>query len=136
MKCSLQDTYKIAGELSQQNEYRIFALYGEVGAGKTTFSKEFIKSLGYQGIVSSPTFNIFFQYPLACGRIIYHFDCYRMNNSQDLVDLGIQDILDDPNNIVLIEWPDMIERILIEYKCLNVSFTHIDLEFRGIDYVL
>ena len=133
---SLQETQKLAEKFSQSNQFRIFALKGEVGVGKTTFSQKFIQSLGYEGIISSPTFNIFFQYPISNNRFVYHFDCYRLNGIEDVLDIGLEEILSYENNIVLIEWPEIIQDILDKHDYLMINFEHIDEEHRKIIYEL
>jgi tRNA threonylcarbamoyladenosine biosynthesis protein TsaE len=96
-------------------ERKKIALYGEMGAGKTTFTKEFCQQLGVVGNTASPTFSLINQYSYtdlngkSC--LIHHLDLYRLNNIQEAFDIGIEDVLYD-NNFCLIEWPQLIEPIL------------------------
>lgn len=85
------------------------ALYGELGAGKTTFVQGLAKGLGVKGSVNSPTFVMVKPY----GRLV-HVDLYRVKSVQDAESTGLRDYLGSPNHIVVIEWPEKIEEILPE----------------------
>jgi tRNA threonylcarbamoyladenosine biosynthesis protein TsaE len=82
----------------------IIFLQGELGAGKTTFSRNFINSLGYTGIVNSPTYNLVHLYPTP-KYTIYHFDLYRLS-SRDTQTIELFSEYFEDNGICLIEWPE------------------------------
>jgi len=82
-----------------------FALYGEMGAGKTTFIQCICNSLRLQ-FAGSPTFSLVNEYTLADGRKLYHFDLYRLNSEQELSAIGFEEYLDS-GSYVFIEWPQI-----------------------------
>ncbi len=86
---------------------RIFAIKGEMGAGKTTFSKLFCKALGVNDEVSSPTFAIANIYDSEKYGEIYHFDFYRLENLQEAIEIGFGDYVYS-GNYCLMEWPDLV----------------------------
>ena len=110
---------------------RVLALYGAMGAGKTTFVKWLCEGLGVQDAVNSPTFAIVNVYDVPCRNLynnaddateeLYHFDCYRLNCLREALDLGMPDYLDS-GRYCLIEWPDVVEPLLPE-DAVSVRFT-------------
>lgn len=88
----------------------VFALYGELGAGKTEFVRGFAEALGVDAaVVTSPTFTLIHEYD---GMMpIYHFDAYRIRSDAELIDMGLDEYLYD-EGICLIEWPERIEHLL------------------------
>lgn len=91
----------------------IFAFYGNMGAGKTTFIKAVCEELGVEDVINSPTFAIVNEYLADNGNTIYHFDCYRINKIVEALDMGCQDYFDS-GNLCFIEWPENIAEILPE----------------------
>ncbi len=89
----------------------IFAFNGHMGAGKTTFIKAVCEQLGVQDVINSPTFAIVNEYETEDGRVIYHFDCYRINKIEEALDMGCNDYFDS-GNLCLIEWPENISPLL------------------------
>ena len=89
----------------------VVLLKGEMGAGKTTFSKAFCKALGVKETVSSPTFSIVNEYFSENGPSIYHFDLYRLDDQEEAEDIGILDYLYSGNTCI-IEWPEIIDSLL------------------------
>jgi tRNA threonylcarbamoyladenosine biosynthesis protein TsaE len=90
---------------------RIVALYGPMGAGKTTLIKEIAEQLGVEDTVSSPTFSIVNQYMLPDGGFIYHFDFYRIDKPEEVYDIGYEEYFAS-GDLCLLEWPEKIESLL------------------------
>ena len=91
----------------------IFAFYGEMGAGKTTFIKALCKILGVAETITSPTFAIVNEYNKEDGDPIYHFDFYRIKNIGEAYDFGYEDYFYS-GHLCFIEWPELIEPLLPE----------------------
>ena len=92
---------------------RVFAFYGKMGAGKTTFVKAICEALGVEDTVASPTFAIVNEYADAGGRSVYHFDFYRIRNLGEAYDIGSEDYFYS-GYPCFIEWPELIEPLLPE----------------------
>ena len=92
---------------------RIFAFYGEMGAGKTTFIKAICNYLNVEDNVSSPTFAIINEYHTKSNEQVFHFDFYRLKNTNELFDIGYEDYFFS-NNYCFLEWPEKIEEFLPE----------------------
>src|SRR3990172_2799192 len=91
---------------------KVLALYGGLGAGKTTFIQGLAKGLGIRGRVLSPIFIFIRHYKLSKGYKFYHVDLYRLDSEKDVEAIGLNEILQDKNAIVAIEWPEKIENLL------------------------
>ncbi|MBR7105101.1 MAG: tRNA (adenosine(37)-N6)-threonylcarbamoyltransferase complex ATPase subunit type 1 TsaE [Lentisphaeria bacterium] len=87
-------------------------LRGNLGAGKTVFSRGFARGLGITEPVSSPTYTIVQEYDLPAGGRLYHLDLYRISDVHAGLAFGVDEFLDDPKGYALIEWPDRISGIL------------------------
>jgi len=117
-------TKKIARELAKKiinNKNKkafIIGLEGDLGSGKTTFIQGLAKELGIKQKITSPTFVIFKKY-----LNFYHIDCYRLNNSQDLIELGFKEMLNNSKNIIAIEWASKVKKILPQ-NTLWLKFEH------------
>jgi len=92
-------------------ERTVFAFNGKMGAGKTTFIKAICEVMGVKETVNSPTFSIVNEYEASDGRIIYHFDCYRIKNTQEALDLGAEEYLYS-GNLCFIEWSENMAPLL------------------------
>lgn len=104
--------HQVAGELIDQfPDCRIFAFYGKMGSGKTTFIQEICKVLKVTDVVTSPTFAIVNEYFTQEGSSVFHFDFYRIKNLGEAFDLGYEDYF-FRGNYCLIEWPEKIESLL------------------------
>jgi tRNA threonylcarbamoyladenosine biosynthesis protein TsaE len=91
----------------------IVALYGAMGAGKTTFVKALCHVLDVTDQVNSPTFTLINEYKTKDGRMVYHFDFYRIKKIEEAYDLGYDEYFDS-DGLCLIEWPELIEDLLPE----------------------
>ena len=92
---------------------RIFAFYGEMGAGKTTLIKAFCNALGSSDVVRSPTFSLVNEYEDEKGESIYHFDFYRIKHIEEVYDIGFEEYIYS-GNYCFMEWPERISELLPE----------------------
>lgn len=92
--------------IASHPEARVFALHGELGAGKTTLIKGFCNVLGVTDHTSSPSFAIVNEYRNAAGDEVYHFDLYRLRSANELRDIGFEEYLDS-GAYCFIEWPEL-----------------------------
>ena len=99
--------------LNIMGDNTVFAFYGSMGAGKTTFIKALCEELGVTETVGSPTFAIINEYKDVKGLPIYHFDFYRINKLEEVYDFGYEDYFYS-GNLCLIEWPELVESLLPE----------------------
>ena len=90
----------------------VFAFYGKMGAGKTTFIKAVCEELGVTDVINSPTFAIVNEYRSEeAGELIYHFDFYRIKKLEEVYDMGYEDYFYS-GALCFIEWPELIEDVL------------------------
>lgn len=93
---------------------RVFAFYGKMGAGKTTFIKAVCEQLGVEDVITSPTFAIVNEYTSeTSGDTIYHFDFYRIKKLDEVYDMGYEEYFYS-GSLCFIEWPEQIESLLPE----------------------
>jgi len=98
--------------IAVMGESTIFAFYGKMGAGKTTFIKAVCEELGVKDVINSPTFSIINEYRSeTSGELIYHFDFYRIKKEEEAYDFGYEDYFDS-GCLCFIEWPELIEDLL------------------------
>jgi len=110
---------------------KVFAIYGKMGAGKTTFIKALCKELGSEDSFSSPTFSIVNEY--AAHKPIYHMDLYRVKDIQEAMDIGVEEYLFS-GNYCFIEWPEVIGPVLPD-EAVNVKIETDATEIRTITIV-
>ncbi|MCD8296181.1 MAG: tRNA (adenosine(37)-N6)-threonylcarbamoyltransferase complex ATPase subunit type 1 TsaE [Prevotella sp.] len=118
MEIRIEDIEKIKSAatlfIDSTKNYRVFAFYGKMGAGKTTFIKAICECLGVEDVITSPTFAIVNEYSsYTTGDTLYHFDFYRIKRIDEVYDLGYEEYFYS-GNICFIEWPELIEDLLPE----------------------
>lgn len=139
MKCinvpDLQALDRAAKEfVSLIGQARIIAVSGEMGAGKTTFIQSLCKALGVSQIVNSPTFSLVNEYFTFEGASIYHFDLYRIDNPEELFDIGYEDYFFS-GSYCFIEWPEKAALLIpedalqVEIKVLEDKARQIIIEY-------
>ena len=99
--------------LDQTRGKKIYAFYGAMGAGKTTFIKALCEYLGATDLVSSPTFTLVNEYRTTSGESMYHIDFYRIKKHDEVFDFGIEEYLTG-EKYCFMEWPELVEDILPE----------------------
>lgn len=98
--------------IQQIGERTVFAMYGKMGAGKTTFVKAVCEELGVTDVINSPTFAIVNEYRSdSTGELIYHFDFYRIKKLDEVYDMGYEDYFYS-GALCFIEWPELVEELL------------------------
>lgn len=124
---STESTQQLAAELAREvHGGDIFALHGDLGFGKTTFTQGFAKALGIAQHLTSPTFLIVKEYTVKDHPQIshfYHVDLYRLTDQNELKDLGLEEMLRDPHAVTFIEWPGKMG------DSLPASVNHITFRF-------
>lgn len=110
--------------LTKAGDHKVFAFFGKMGSGKTTFIKEVCLQLGVMEVVASPTFTIVNEYCSRLGIPIFHFDFYRIKSESEAFDLGYENYLYS-GNYCFIEWPEKIASLL------PAKIAKVTLEVRG-----
>jgi len=129
---SLEEYGPLIQNILKMEDIKLIVLNGELGSGKTSFTKQFIQSLGSKDQASSPTFSLVNTYD-AEGTIIHHFDLYRIKSTDELLDLGIEEYLDNARYII-IEWPELAiplfhqDYLSLEFHILNSTSRKITLD--------
>jgi len=110
----------------QSQKAIVIGLSGNLGGGKTTFLQGFARGLGIKEKILSPTFVIMKHF----GNF-YHFDCYRFDKAEDILELGWEEIIKNPRNIVAVEWPEKINGVMPN-EAILINFEFIDKNKRRI----
>ena len=112
---SLADINEAAKQfIENMGDGKVFAFYGKMGAGKTTFIKAVCEELGVDDVITSPTFAIVNEYQSATtGDSIYHFDFYRIKKLEEVYDMGYEDYF-YRGSLCFLEWPELIDDLLPE----------------------
>lgn len=124
---STKETKKFASEIAKNiKPGDVLALYGDLGSGKTTFTRYLVEHLGLKNRVQSPTFVIVRKY-----EHVNHIDLYRLTSEKEVEDLGMAEMLEDKNLISIIEWPELAEKLLPK-NTTKIYFEYIDENTRKI----
>ncbi|MCD4773240.1 MAG: tRNA (adenosine(37)-N6)-threonylcarbamoyltransferase complex ATPase subunit type 1 TsaE [Bacteroidales bacterium] len=124
---SIKELDKIAKQLIKTHpNKRIFAFYGKMGSGKTTFIKSICKVLGSDDIINSPTFSLVNQYLTQDNESLFHFDFYRIEKLEEVMDIGYEEYFYS-GSYCFIEWPEMIKELLPE----NFVYVKIEADEEG-----
>ena len=119
--------------INNMGESSVFAFYGKMGAGKTTFIKAVCECLGVEDVITSPTFAIVNEYRSETnGELIYHFDFYRIKKLEEVYDMGYEDYFYS-GALCFLEWPELIEDLLPE-DAVKVSITEQEDGSRKIEF--
>ena len=123
---SSQETKQLAADLAKRiTASTVLCLYGDLGAGKTTFTQGLAEFFGIKR-TTSPTFVLMRQYDINFKlKRLYHIDLYRLDNIEEIKALGIAEIMRDKNNLVVIEWADKMKELLPK-KRIDLYFKYID----------
>ena len=109
---SLDHIHEAAREfIAAMGDNTVFAMYGKMGAGKTTFTEAVCECLGVEDVINSPTFAIVNEYRSDSGELIYHFDFYRIKKLEEVYDMGYEDYFYS-GALCFIEWPELVEELL------------------------
>jgi tRNA threonylcarbamoyladenosine biosynthesis protein TsaE len=130
---SLENIHEAAREfIENMGESNVFAFYGKMGAGKTTFIKAICEEQGVDDVITSPTFAIVNEYTDIDGDPIYHFDFYRIKKLEEVYDMGYEDYFDS-GYLCLLEWPELIEELLPE-DAVKVTITELEDGTREVEF--
>ena len=108
---SLEDIASVAEIIVTQNPHKVILFHGEMGAGKTTFIKQFCKTLGVTEATSSPTFSLVNEYQTTDNQTVYHFDFYRLKDENEALDMGADDYFYS-GNWCFIEWAENVPNLI------------------------
>lgn len=126
---SLDETKKLAIKLAHKLKPKdVVALYGDLGSGKTTFTRFLVEALNINVRVQSPTFVLLRKYSAVNAgdtnqdiNTVYHLDLYRLQNTSDLSELGLEELFEDKTALTIIEWPEIAQGLLPK-ETINIKF--------------
>lgn len=127
---SEEETFKIARDLAlKAKPGDVFALEGDLGSGKTTFTKGFASALGIKDNITSPTFVLQKKYLLPKNKqkisFLIHIDCYRMESELDAYSIGMDELFENDDSVILLEWPSKIKEMLPQ-RTIELKLEYID----------
>ena len=133
---SEKETFDFAKNFAKQIKGgEIIELYGNLGAGKTIFTKGLAFGIGIKKVVNSPTFVIMKTYKIKKKyykiKNLVHIDAYRINSDEDVVDIGIKEYFNRDDTIIIIEWAENIKKIILQ-KSIKIKIKIIDKNIRKI----
>lgn len=105
------DTQRLANALAKTNPAGSLWLSGDLGVGKTTFTRYLLRELGHTGAVKSPTYTLVEPYNIK-GKPVYHADLYRLNDPEELDFIGFFEYFDETDSLIIIEWASRAETVL------------------------
>ena len=121
---------QVADALFQlRDQCKVYAFKGTLGAGKTTLSQKLLRRFGVEGVITSPTFTYVNLYHLPDGKVMYHFDLYRITSIDEFMLSGFNEYIYQPNSWALIEWPEVIAPLLQHQVC-QVALEYVDEDTR------
>ena len=130
---SLENIHEAAREfIENMGGSNVFAFYGKMGAGKTTFIKAICEEQGVDDVITSPSFAIVNEDTDIDGDPIYHFDFYRIKKLEEVYDMGYEDYFDS-GYLCLLEWPELIEELLPE-DAVKVTITELEDGTREVEF--
>jgi tRNA threonylcarbamoyladenosine biosynthesis protein TsaE len=133
IKTGLENIQDAAKKICEYlNDRQIIALYGNMGAGKTTLIKAICREKGVMESVTSPTFSLVNEYKTSGNETIYHFDFYRINNIAEVYDFGYEEYFYS-GKLCFVEWPEMVEELLPD-NTLRINIRTLDNNKREISF--
>ena len=132
-----QDTRALAERIAGSGLTGSLWLSGDLGAGKTTFTRYFLQALGHTGAVKSPTFTLVEPYSINMNgkvRAVYHADLYRLNDPEELELMGFFEYFDEPDSLVIIEWASRADSILPAPQ-MQIAIKRLDDERREVQFI-
>jgi tRNA threonylcarbamoyladenosine biosynthesis protein TsaE len=129
---TIEETRKLACKIASKiKSGDVIALYGDLGAGKTTFTRFLCECLNVKSRVQSPTFVIARKYE-SNDVVVNHLDLYRLRTELELADLDLQQFFKNEKSITVIEWPEIAENLLPK-DCIKIKFEYVDETTRKIN---